>query len=199
MSDPTSTPFPPNLPGIRPESLEYIITQVLLQPSDGPLARALDRAHVYSFVGLISLPESDIADLDYEVARTDNDDGSTTVVPLDRHLQALVVAVQGYCDHRDYVEGNRVTMQTCMTIDPVEFHNYRSSSSFLTWNNKIEATPVVQKSKHSSTPAEEFARKAKLDPSAFPTLSQDKQWDRFNRELEANCRSYGLSNILDRS
>ena len=84
-----------------------------------------------------------------------------------------------------------------MDVTKVEFATYRSSSNFYSFTHKTPPQPIQQK--HGPTPAELFRKAIKPDASAYPSLSDDKQWDRYHRELVATCRAQGLSNVLDPS
>ncbi|CAJ1948673.1 unnamed protein product [Cylindrotheca closterium] len=62
----------------------------------------------------------------------------------------------------------------------------------------LEPDPIVDpetKSRHG-TP-EEFDWGIKLDANLYPTLSDDKQWDSYRPNLEATCRTHGLTQVLD--
>jgi len=45
--------------------LEHVVTVVLKQPKDGPLAKALDRGGIHEIFGVLSLSQSDCVDLTY--------------------------------------------------------------------------------------------------------------------------------------
>ena len=85
-------------------------------------------------------------------------------------------------------------------LDSLEFHIFRTSPDFAYFNNSTNGQPImplpVQGNRSPRTPAEEFNKSFKLDPSSFPTFSEDKGYDQFERELTAIANSHGLLNIL---
>ena len=56
------------------------------------------------------------------------------------------------------------------------------------------------KKKHPiRTPAQEFHRSIKIDPTYYPVLKEDKGFDQFDRRLVAMARSQGVLNVLNPS
>ena len=186
-------------PGYLPESLTYILEEVFRMLPDSILHRALDHHGYHSFMDLIAMPEEDISSLTYPVFQPADEQGDPQPPlekPVPKPILAYLRGLQGYMYYRGAELNDPINHHNCMEIDHDEFSSYRCSANFYTFTRRSVPTPLVAKPK-GRTPAEEFSRSIKLDPSYFPTLKDDKQWDRYQRDLEALCRAHGLLHILD--
>jgi hypothetical protein len=175
------------------------LVEVLNLPSDGILAQALAHAGIDSYVALVGMSDVAIDSLVYPRDQTPDDEGDfqdaeLALVPLS--VRSLIRVIQGYVYYRKHVLNDPVTPTNCMDIDYDSVLDYRASGDFLIFNNRTLPQPLIQKPSRR-TPADEFNRGVKRDPSAFPTLSNDKQWDNYNRSLVAICRTYGMQNVLN--
>ncbi|CAJ1966191.1 unnamed protein product [Cylindrotheca closterium] len=115
---------------------------------------------------------------------------------VSKPLKAYLHGIRGYVYHQETVLKDPVTLSNCIPIDPDDFDTYRASSAFIVFHSRTIPQPLVSKPSRRS-PAEEFDRGIKLDANLYPTLSDDKQWDSYRRNLEATCRTHGLKQVLD--
>ncbi|CAJ1970047.1 unnamed protein product [Cylindrotheca closterium] len=162
-------------PGHCPESLEHILVEVLDLPPDGILAQALKHAKITCFIDLMAMTDVAIDSLVHPRSQTPDDEGDfqddqLALVPLS--IRSLIKVIQGYVYYRKHVHNDPVNPDICMDID------YGSKPS-------------------RRTPADAFDRSIRRDLSSFPTFSNDKQWENYNRNLVAICRTYGLQNVLN--
>ncbi|CAJ1967690.1 unnamed protein product [Cylindrotheca closterium] len=140
-----------------------------------------------------------IDSLVYPRSQTPDDEGDfqddqLALVPLS--IRSLIKVIQGYVYYRKHVHNDPVNPDNCMDIDYGSVLDYRASGEFLTFGNRTIPQPIIQKPSRR-TPADEFDRSIRRYPSSFPTFSNDKQWENYNRNLAAICRTYGLQNVLD--
>ena len=118
-------------------------------------------------------------------------------------LKAVVKGFIGYVVYRQTELHDPLTIDNCISsLDHDSFQNYRCSANFQIFNNSPTGQPViplpVQAPKlKARTPAEDFIRGIKLDPTYYPILKQDKGFDQFNRSLVATARSHGMLSVLD--
>jgi len=186
-------------PGVCRESYEYIIRDVFHYDLDSILAQALDHYGCNSYADFVSMRISDIEDLVYPQSQTPNENGQSRppiYTPLPKTLKALVRGFLGYIYHRHYVLKDPINAYNCMQIDHDLFMCYRCSAECLVFNNSTISQLLIFKASRL-TPAEYFDKKLQLDPSYFPTFSNDKQWDSFNLELKALCRVHNLHKVLN--
>ncbi|CAJ1951055.1 unnamed protein product [Cylindrotheca closterium] len=186
-------------PGHCPESLEHILVEVLDLPPDGILAQALKHAKTTCFVDLMAMTDVAIDSLVYPSSQTPNDEGNfqddqLALVPLS--ICSLIKVIQGYVYYRKHVHNDPVNPDNCMDIDYGSVLGYRASGEFLTFGNRTIPQPIIQKPSRR-TPADEFDRSIRREPSSSPTFSNDKQWENYNRNLAAICCTYGLQNVLN--
>ena len=69
-------------PGLHPESIDYIVTNVLNQPPDSILAQVLDYEDIRSYDELSDLTVREVPMLQYAVLVSDDEDGEIDQVEL---------------------------------------------------------------------------------------------------------------------
>ena len=196
----TGANAPTSAPGLEPSSLAHVIGNIFNHPEDGILAQALAHTGVLSFVDLIALKERDIDDMTYPVASLPDGEGNSQpdeLRPLPFNMKAILRGFVGFIPYRAKTLQRPITVYNCMDeLDSFEFHTFRTSPDFAYFNNSTNGQPIVpspvQSAKSPRTPAEEFSRSFKLDPSYFPTLSEDKGYDQFERELTAIVQAWQI-------
>ena len=126
----------------------------------------------------------------------------TRIVP--RELRAILKGFVGFVYYRASVLRTPLDPYNCMELTSDEFGLYRCSPHFGIYNNSPNGQPVIpspvqDRSSSRRTPAQEFDRSIKIDPTYYPTLSKDSGFDHFNRALIAVVRSHGMLNVLNPS
>src|SRR5210317_1066263 len=117
-------------PGFHPESIGYIVTNVLNQPPDSILAQVLDYEHIRSYDDLSDLTVHEVPMLQYAVLVPDDDDGEIDQVelhPIPRHPRKLLQLFLAYCRYRCLVKSDPITLDNCIFIDPSDFIDFRQS------------------------------------------------------------------------
>src|SRR6056300_1578149 len=192
-------------PGTQPQSLEYIITDVFGFAPDGIMADAMDQFGVTTFAGLAALTINDIENMVYPVSQLPDENGDSqpdALRPLPFEMKAILKGFVCYITYRERVLHNPLTVRNCMDeLSYDAFQDYRCSGNFMIFNNSPTGTPIIpspiQGQPSTRTPAQEFNRSVKIDPSSYPTLKDDKGFDQFNRKLIAIARSHGTLHVLD--
>ena len=95
--------------------LEHVVTVVLKQPKDGPLAKALDDEGIFDILGVLSLSPSDCDSLAYV------EDGGT-VRPISIGHKNLLGALKTFASPHCWAEGSPIVDWTLVTkedFDPV--------------------------------------------------------------------------------
>ena len=195
---------PSDAPGLEPHSLTHIITNIFGHPEDGVMAQALAHTGVLSFVDLLALKERDIDNMTYPVDSLPDENGDPQpdeLRPLPFNMKAILRGFVGFIPYRAKKLLRPITVYNCMEeLDCLEFNTFRTSPDFAYFNNSTNGEPIVPspvRGTQTRTPAEEFNKSFKLHPTYFPTLSEDKGYDQFERELTAIANSHGLLNVLD--
>src|SRR5210317_2086082 len=117
-------------PGFHPESIGYIVTNVLNQPPDSILAQVLDYEDICSYDDLSDLTVHEVPMLQYAVLVPDDDDGEIDQVelhPIPRHPRKLLQLFLAYCRYRCLVKSDPITLDNCIFIDPSDFIDFRQS------------------------------------------------------------------------
>src|SRR5210317_1471158 len=117
-------------PGFHPESLDYIVTNVLHQPPDSILAQVLDYEDIRSYDDLSDITVYKVPMLQYTVLVPDDDDGEIDHIklhPIPRHPCKLLQLFLAYCRYRCIVKSDPITLDNCIFIDPSDFIDFRQS------------------------------------------------------------------------
>src|SRR6056300_37200 len=117
-------------PGFHPESLDYIVTNVLNQPPDSILTQVLDYEDIRSYDDLSDLTVYEVPMLQYAVLVSDHEDAEIDQVelhPIPRHPRKLLQLFLAYCRYRCIIHYDPVTTDNCTLIDPDDFLDFRQS------------------------------------------------------------------------
>src|SRR5210317_1955748 len=195
---PPGPPAPPMAPGLKQESIDYIVSTVLNQAADTTLTKVSAYEGISSYLDLSDLTEAEVPTLQYtEPAVDENGDetGDTTIHTIPRHTCKLITLFNAYCRYRCIIHDDPVTIHNCMHIEHDDFIDFRQSQ----YKHQFLGAPVVTPTSSKRSLAQEFTRTVKVDPSLYPVLREDKNWDTFNRSLQAVCRVHGLMNVLNKN
>src|SRR5210317_1139021 len=195
---PPGPPAPPIAPGLKQESIDYIVSTVLNQAADSTLTKVLAYEGISSYLDLSDLTEAEVPTLQYTEPTVDeNGDktGDTTIHTIPRHTCKLITLFNTYCRYRCIIHDDPVTIHNCMHIEHDDFIDFRQSQ----YKHQFLGAPVVTPTSSKRSLAQEFTRTVKVDPSLYPVLREDKNWDTFDRSLQAVCRVHGLMNVLNKN
>jgi hypothetical protein len=183
-------------------ALKHVVRNVMNQPDNGPLERSLTNAGLFD-VGLLgSLIETDIENLTY-VAATEGEAPPQAPIPLGPGQQGILRAFLAYIRHRG-TQPDPIG-DDWLDVTQVEFDLYRISPLYngTIFGNPMSTTTTGGSSASSAgtprDPVADFKRGIKRDPSQFPTLKDEKQWDNWDRTNRAQARAQGVEQILDSS
>ena len=204
----TPQPPPPRrnrnpAPGTLPESLDFVITEVFDFAADSILSLALAHIGVENLLDLLSLTSAEVDSLVYPDPQPHDVEGNAVddiIRDVPRPLKAVLKGFLGYIVYREDVRQEPLTIHNCMTtLTYDDFYEYRCSKHFQIFNNSSSGQPIIPSPVQTPkrTPAEEFIRSIKLDPTYYPVLKVDKGFDVFNRALVATARSHGILYVLD--
>jgi hypothetical protein len=154
-------------------TLTYVIVTVMNQPEDGPMAKSLTAAQIDNVEDLGTLLEVDIENLSF-IALVGVDPN-----PMGPGQRGILRAFIAFIRHRAN-EDNPIG-DNWNEITREEFSMYRVGPSF---NGTIFGSPSPSNprtptapSTHARDAVADFKRGIKRDPSQFPFLKDDKQWD----------------------
>ncbi len=176
----------------------HVLTNVLKQPSDGPLARALDEAGINEMNDLLTLDHQSRNALTYKL-----DDGTVKPLPIGyRNLLRVLKIFADYCQDK----GMPIDDWTAVTKR--DFDDFRTSRDSLALSEKSDSfsisasNPVISPTPYMPTPKQkdllsEFKKGIKRDASLFVILKDLKQWDSWHRSTVAQVRAQDVYDVLD--
>src|SRR6056300_708662 len=145
-------------PGFHPETIDYIVTNVLHQPPDSILAQVLDYEDIRSYDELTDLTVYEVPMLQYAVLVSGHEDGAVEQVelhPIPRHPRKLLQLFLAYCRYRCIIHSDPVTTDNCIAIDPDDFLDFRQSEFkhqfLLSLDTLTVANPSSARPSHRST------------------------------------------------
>jgi hypothetical protein len=174
-------------------ALTYIIITVMNQPEDGPIAKSLAAAQIDNVEDLGTLLEADIENLSF-IALVGAD--PTPMGPGQRGILRAFIAFIRHRANEDNPIGDNWN-----EIMREEFSMYRVGPSlnetiFDSPSPSNPGTPTAS-SMHARDAVADFKRGIKRDPSQFPILKDDKQWDGWNRSHIAQARAQGIVGVMN--
>ena len=179
------------------EAFNHILDNVLGRGDDTPLKKALTASGIIEIEDFISLDDATIDSFTYD--RTAND----TNVPLNAGSHNLAKIFITYFGYRVRIN-DPIEDWTSLTAD--EFNTFRLGPKLATLRLGAQPTTTPPPSRsttstttHASsrTPAENFQRGIKRDPTLFPTLKDEKFNDEWHRAFYNQARAQGVEKVLD--
>ena len=170
--------------------------EVLGLHEEHPIIKALKKEKIDSMMEISSLIQY-VDTLDYEVSVTNEEGGTET------QMQELSKSEKGYLkillSFMRYKEMS--TYDDCESLEKRDFDEYRTIIYDPTSEHQHQPTMTrsLPRNNHKSSEAEMFMKSIKKDRTAYPTLKEDRQWDKWNRSLKAVARTHGCEIILDPS
>jgi hypothetical protein len=157
--------------------------------------RSLKNEDIDHIGDLLSLQENDIDNLKFL-----EDDGTTLSVLKAGHRGRL----RCFCAFVRYRSAQSMPIgDTWTSITQEEFDEYLVSPAY---DGTIFGTsssvsnhdlPAAPGSTRPRDPVADFKKGIKRDPSQFPILKEDKQWDNWNRTTNAQGRAQDIAEVLD--
>jgi hypothetical protein len=174
-------------------ALKYVVLTVMNQPVDGPMAKSLAKAMIENVEDFLSLIETNIEKLSF-IATAGED--PIAIGPGHQGIIRAFIAFIRYRAAQDNPIGDKWN-----EITKAEFDTYRVGPSF---NGTIFGSPSpsnpgtpAASSTHARDAVTDFKRGIKRDPSQFPILKDDKQWDCWNRSHNAQARAQGVEDVMN--
>jgi hypothetical protein len=148
-----------------------------------------------------SLSESDIENLSY-VAATEGEAPPQAPIPIGPGQRGILRAFLAYIRYRG-TQPDPIG-DDWPDVTQVEFDLYRITPLFngTIFGNPMSTTTGGSAASSAGTPRDpvaDFKRGIKRDPSQFPTLKDEKQWDNRDRTNRAQVRAQGVKQVLDSS
>ena len=175
------------------DAYKHIITNVLGRDATSPLRLSLDRAGVEDIGDLMSLTDTDIDNLNFDRSATEVN------VPLDRGSKTSIRIIQLYNIHRNNI--GEPIQDDWVNITQNDYDQYRMSPEYT--STIVPRSPTTTTGTTTSTsiskrtPAENFRRGIKRDPSVFPTLKDERYNDIWHRSFMAQARAQDVVEVLD--
>lgn len=179
----------------RKDALQYIIKTVFEYEADDSISKALKYNGIEDISALICLTNEDVNNLDFR-----NESGN--MEKLDKGRIGLIRCFRAFHSFKQSTvthigdEWNK--------IEPGEFEDYRISPECIAAVNckpppnqyTIQSPTSTSKAKISDA-ISQFTRSIKRDPTLFPILKNQRNWDKFNRILIATAQAQDMSDVLN--
>ena len=175
----------------------HIVNDLLDESEGGTIRQALANDGITRLFDLTSLAVADIEDLCYTVKNASGD--GTTKRQLDRGSRNKIKLLLEWIGTKREV-GQLSTDDEWKNLSLDEFQEYRLNprvaiaSSILPVPNSVSSASSNISVKHE---LEAFKRSVKRDGAIYPVLRDEKDWDGWNRSMQAIARSHDVSEILD--
>jgi hypothetical protein len=175
-------------------ALKYLVLTVMNQPVDGPMAKSLAEAKIKNVQDFLAPIETDIEKLSFIATAGEN---PIAIGPGQRGILRAFIAFIRYRAVQDNPIGDKWN-----EITQEEFDTYRIGPSF---NGTIFGSPLVNNlgipaassATHARDAVADFKKGIKRDPSQFPILKDEKQWDGWNRSHNAQARAQGVEDVMN--
>ena len=158
---------------------------------DDPIKKVLEDEQIIDIGDFYSLTEGDISTLRIRDPNT----GQERTLPLAtrKKLQLFVRFYrQEVFTKFSSDPGHGPTASQWSTITAGDFTAFYISAGMT-----VPGTTPSQNNNNRPTPAQEFQRGVKKDPSVFQHFKDDKMWDNWHTHFVAQARAQELDNILD--
>jgi len=171
--------------------LQYLLTDILAQPADGPLRKALKQDFIETIQDRLGLHNKVIdEDLQYK-------DSEDNMVCHHCGHCGLIKAFEAY--YTNFITDLDCTFDhksDWRAITSSEFDQFHISPSFVS-SSTMSPNGQAANASSSRDPVHEFKKDIKCGPSAFTELKEDKQWDQWYHSTQAQALAQDVSEILD--
>ncbi len=197
--------MPPTVVGItstliptKSDIFVHVLTNILKQPTDGPLFRSLEEAGINEVYDLLTLDHQSQNILTYT-----SDDGTVKSLPLGYKNLIRVLKI-----FADYCQDTGVPIDDWTAVTKKDFDEFRRSHDGLALTEKSEAfvisapSPIFSPMPSNPTPKQrdllsEFKKGIKRDASLFVVLKDLKQWDSWHHSTAAQAHAQDVYDVLD--
>jgi hypothetical protein len=175
------------------EALNHVLKEVLGKSEDSALTKALHQNGLKDIASFITMDSNTIESLKYNKSSQHKD------IPINKGDQGICKSFINFVIHRD--KTGEPIGTNWLSITQEEFDVFRSSVAAMP-----VASPPPSSSSHTSiqaprtpiySPAEQFIRTIKRDPSLFPTLKDERYNDVWHRSFLTQARAQDVSEVLD--
>jgi len=161
----------------------------------GPLRRVFDNHQLVNWYGIITMDKDEIDNLHYF---EDSDTSKTSPIPIiiwqKSRLRQLI-------DYNTYMKVDQNTPinspEDWLSFDVLAFREY----TVTVWNKSTNRTPPTGNSTATATASSSkvlaFKKGIKRDPTLFPVLKTDSNFDPWRRSTETQARAQGVYEPLD--
>ncbi len=176
----------------------HVLTNVLKQPSDSPLAQALDKAGISEINNLLTLDHQSRNVLTYE-----QDDSTVKPLPISYKNLIRVLKIFAY-----YCQDSSMPIKDWTAVTKRDFDEFMTSHAGLALSKKSSTfsisthTPVIAPTPSTPAPKQkdllsEFKKGIKRDASLFVVLKDLKQWDSWHCSTVAQAHAQDVYDVLD--
>ena len=167
--------------------LEHVLDNVLELPQGHPVRDALQHERIVSMEQLLMLSHEEMAAMQYQ-RRTNNNRVEMKTVSM-----GDVALLKPLCDMQYYKESSGEPLNDWTSVTRDEFQDFRRR---WVWLRSTPRQPGVAPTIATNQLAN-FEKGIKRDLSAFPTLTDIKRWDGYERSLMIQAHAQGVSDVMD--
>ena len=173
----------------KESALVHVLDKVLQLVPTSPTRAALQRAYVTNIHELLDIPTKDLPYLDYI-----DSDGTRQVLP--RACSGCLGTFRAYIAYRNQTDPIGDGWELLTSDD---FDKFRISDDFLLYGTtqSSSSTATTVSAPRKPDLVKEFMKGTRRDMNLFPTLTDDKLWDKYYRSLHAQACAQDLEEVLD--
>lgn len=177
----------------------HFMDNIVTDNADKEFAATMAYEGCFTLPDILSIPHGDLGTLHFKDA-----DGDPQPAP--RFVRSNVVALQGFV-HQRQLDGQPLDDSNWMDVTKEEFDSYRLSDAFIQYSQNVgrpfpttvPSFASANRPTSSRSPAEEFRRGIKRDPTLFPVLKDEKQWDTWKRNTLAQAHAQNIQLVFDKN
>ena len=178
---------------------QKVILDNLGEKSSGDIWQALQQDGIHTFADLGTLTFSDVDELKNTVSTETEQGTQTSIRTLTRGERGWIKALIAFIKHTDVViekdyeeKFTKDSFSYFRRVDLVVEPSLKDNTSKSSQKNSNQ----VQQTKQYIS---QFKKNIKRDKSQYNSLTEDKQWDSWNRSTRATARTHDCDEIFDPS
>ena len=196
----------PSTPTGDADSLLHVLTNVMGQPRDSPLQRALGEASYDDIQEVLEMSSADIDRLTYSQYEDPDDDDNTDILVNDlpaskknllRIFQAFICSRCSTPEHPRPAWTDIVRSE----FDHCRVAEHQPPTAHVASPYRVatprHSTPGPSTSSTLPTKAATFRKQIKISKNDYSEFKNQKQWDKFYHSTLATTRTHGTDNVLD--
>ena len=182
-------------------SFDHVINVVMGVGSTSQLIDALNRNGYNDICDIAAMSTTDVESLQYDVMDPDTNDVTTHWLK-DAPTSYLVGTLRCFVHYVIFkdIQGFPIS-GNWQAITRTDFDDFRTGGEYqrmLTGSSNLQppgtTSPATAKARDVVA---EFRKGIKRDPTLFPILKDQKQWDNFERDTRVQARAQAVDNVLD--